>query len=352
MARVRLIRVALWLTLLACCWLVSACGIKSYPIEKTKLLPVMPGSLEATPVSRGVEVSFWVPAADKPDQRIVEATLYYGYIPVAGLPECPPCPPRLTKFHVFDVTKHLEGLEGGRFAYLDTAAPLDMQAVYQVIITDAAGRSSNPSGLAHAFRVTPPATPTGLTAQAKQGQIELTWKPVEKLADGAKPMDPVAYLVFRKGPDGERQLTQRPLSAPPLVDKTIMEGQTYSYRVTAVRLVRGTEVAGESTAWLSTSTRQQKTIEPPSGLAGVSQADGVYLRFTPSPTQDTAGYYIERQDKKGGPWSRLNAQPWPENTFVDKDVQKGGIYLYRVSAVDDAGQASPPTTAMEIRHQP
>jgi fibronectin type 3 domain-containing protein len=85
---------------------------------------------------------------------------------------------------------------------------------------------------------------------------------------------------------------------------------------------------------------------------GVSQEGGVYLRFTPGPMQDTAGYFIERQDKKGGAWSRLNAKVWLENTFVDKDVQVGASYLYRVVAVDEEGQLSQPCPAVEIKHQP
>lgn len=312
----------------------------------------MQGEIEAVPRAQGVEVGFNIPGADKPDQKIVEARLYYAYIPLTGLPECPPCPPRLTKFHVFDMTRQLEGLEGGRFSYLDSAAPMNMQAVYQVVITDAAGRSSRPSGLLRAYRVVPPATPGKFGALGGEGQVVVTWEAVDKLADGSKPMDPVAYLVFRKGPDGERQLNQRPLSTPPLVDKTIMEGHTYSYRAIAVRLVRGTEVQGEPTAWVAASTRKEKKFPPPSGLVGVSQAEGVYLRFTPSPMQETVGYFVERQEKKGGAWKRLNPQPWLENTFVDKEVQTGAVYLYRVLAVDEAGELSPPTSLVEIRHQP
>jgi fibronectin type 3 domain-containing protein len=336
----------------ACCLLVAACGIKSYPVEKVILLPVMQEPLEASPVAGGVEVGIWIPGVDKPDQRIVEARLYYAYIPVTGVEDCPPCPPRLTKYLEFDLTKHLEGLEGGYFKYLDTQAPFNKQAVYNVVLTDAAGRQSTPSPLVRAYRVTPPATPKGFSVQPREGMAHLTWKPVEALADGSKLMESVQYLVDRKGPDGERRLTQRHMSAPPLEDKTVMAGQTYSYRVVPLRSIRNTQVLGEPTPWVSTALREDKVLEPPSGLVGVSQAGGIYLRFTPSPTQDTAGYFIERQDKKGGGWSRLNAKPWLENTFVDKDVQVGAVYLYRVTAVDEAGQTSQPCPTTEIRHQP
>jgi hypothetical protein len=340
------------LALSACCLLVAACGIKSYPVEKVTLLPVMHEAVEAAPVPGGVEVGIWVPGADKLDQRIVEARLYYAYIPVAGLEDCPPCPPRLTKYHDFDLTKQLQGLDGGYFKYMDAQAPFNMQAVYQVVLTDAAGRQSTPSALARAYRVTPPATPAGFTAQIRGDMAYITWKPVEALADGSKLVEPVQYIIHRKGPDGERQLNQRPMSAPPLEDKTVMAGQTYSYRVVAMRSIRNTQVLGVPTPWVSASLREDKIAQPPSGLVGVSGGGGIYLRFTPSPMQDTVGYFIERQDKKGGGWSRLNAKPWQENTFVDKDVQVGSTYLYRVSAVDEAGQLSQPCPTVEIKHQP
>lgn len=353
MARVPRKRLGLlWLPLLACSLLVAACGIKSYPVEKVKLLPVMAQPMEAVPTPGGVAVSFWVPGADKPDQRIVEARLFYAYIPVTGLEDCPPCPPRLTKYHDLDLTRHLEGLEGGLFRFLDTQAPFNRQAVYQVILTDAAGRESTPSPLARAYRVTPPAMPTGLTARMTETLVSLTWRPVNSLADGSPATEPVLYIVNRKGPDGERQLNQRPMSTPPLDDKTVMAGQTYSYQVVAMRQINNSRVMGEPTPWVSATLREDKVIVPPSGLAGVSQAGGVYLRFTPSPMQDTAGYFVERQDKKGGAWSRLNVKVWRENTFVDKDVQVGASYLYRVTAVDETGQQSEPSQAVEIKHQP
>lgn len=352
MARVPRKRLGSWLVLSVCCLLAAACGIKSYPVEKVTLLPVMHEPVEAVPMPGGVEVSFQVPGADKPDQRIVEARLFYAYIPVTGLEDCPPCPPRLTKHLDFDLTRQLDGLEGGLFKYMDTQVPLNRQAVYQVVLTDAAGRQSKPSPLARAYRVTPPAAPTGLTATMKGAQVSLAWQPVNTLSDGSKAMEPLYYVVHRKGPDGERQLNQRPMSAPPLEDKTVMSGQTYSYKVVALRQIMNTQVMGEATPWVSATPRVDKVVQPPSGLVGVSQAGGVYLRFTPSPMQDTAGYFIERQDKKGGGWSRLNAKPWLENTFVDKDVQVGATYVYRVTAVDEAGQVSQPCPAAEIKHQP
>jgi hypothetical protein len=336
----------------ACCLLAAACGIKSYPVEKVSLLPVMHDSPTAVAMPDSVAVSFQVPGADKPDQRIVGARLFYAYIPVTGLEGCPLCLPRLTKYLDLDLPRHLDGLEGGLFQYMDVQAPFNKQAVYQVVLTDAAGRQSVPSPLVRAYRGTPPALPTGLTASRKGAQVSLAWRPVEKLVDGSNAMELLYYLIYRKGPDGERQLNQLPMSAPPLEDKTVASGQTYSYRVLALRKVMNTWVMGESTPWVSATSCKEKAVAPPGGLVGVSQAGSIYLRFTPSPMQDIAGYLIERQDKKGRVWSRLNAKPWLDNTFVDKDVQAGAIYIYRVTAVDEAGQLSQPCPAVEIRHQP
>ncbi len=327
----------------------AGCGLKTPPVPSADLRPDGASEISAVAMEGGVQVSFWVPKTDVPSRRLVEATVFRGYLPLDGDEACPPCPPRLTKRTVFDLTKHLENMDGGRFSFLDTDAPQGRQAVYQVVVKDAAGRESNPSYYVRAYRVSPPAVPQGVKAQMLQSEALISWQPVEASINGQPLPEPAGYIIWRKGPEGVKRLSERSQTSTSLTDKTVMAGQTYAYQVAAVRRLQNTEIPGQPSAWLLAGSRDVPGLKPPSDLAGVFQGDGVYLRFTPSPDQDTKGYFIERASKKEGPFLRLNPKAWLENTYVDKTTAPG-VYYYRVLAVDDHGVLSPASNWAEVRH--
>lgn len=330
----------------------AGCGIKSPPLAATAVAPQATGDFKARAVAGGVEVTFSVPGADRPEQQITEANLYYGYLPVTGDPDCPPCPPRLREYRQLDLRQQLKEGEGGRFTFLDRGAPMDKMAVYQVRLVDARGRVGQLSGYARAVRAEAPAAPVGLKVRQGDAQVALDWPPVTRLAGGGAAGQGIGYIVYRQGPDGERALNERPLSLPGLTDKSVTPGQSYQYRVAAVREVSGYAIEGAPGAWVSGTPLDQTAPSPPGGLVGASFNDGIYLRFTPSPERDTKGYFVERAAAKAGPFKRLHAQAIIDNTYVDKDVKLGSIYWYRVVAMDESGNPSPPSAAVEVKQQP
>ena len=131
--------------------LAAGCGVKAPPTPSNQLAPVAPGNVTVKPVAAGMEVSFDVPSAPTPARAIEEIRLYYGYLPLTGDPACPPCPPHLRKFHHFTLPAkpakkgQASAREGGRFVYVDRGAPVDREALYQVMLIDASGRKSDTS---------------------------------------------------------------------------------------------------------------------------------------------------------------------------------------------------------------
>ena len=332
------------------------CGVKSPPLPSTQVAPKPVADLKAESVAEGIEISFKVPRADKPAQQIVQARLYYGYLPLTGEPECPPCPPRLRKYHEFNFAgKAAVLMEGGIFTYLDTAAPMETEAFYQVQLKDAAGRVGPPSLLASVPRKKPLPSPTGLSTWAEENAVTVAWegKSLEGVRDEKDGL--AGYFVFRKGPDDPekgKQLNFAPLKTPRLVDKTVERGKTYFYRVAAVERFKKRLIKGELTPWKPAKPYDATAPKPPTDLMAVSQPDGIYLRFTPSPDLDTAGYLIFRSQAKKGPWAPLNKEPVKTNTYVDTSVKPMALYFYQVKAVDESGNQSPASDATEIRHQP
>lgn len=328
-----------WLVLLALTAVAFGCGVKAPPRPSSEMAPPVVTGIKAMPKAAGMEVSFGVPQTERPAQRVVKVVLFYGYLPLTGDPACPPCPPRLRRHRDFDLTgPAAELMDGGRFLYLDKAAPMGKEAIYQVVLEDASGRLSKPSALARAPRVMPPKAPANFKTVPGDGAVALSWQSqalVAKDADGL-----AGFVVFRTGPDGAKQLIARPLRGSSLNDRTVVNGQAYAYKVAAVERIKGVLVYGSYTGEISVTPKDAAGPKPPSDLMAVPVDAGYMLRFTPSPDQDTAGYVIFRARSAKGPWQRANEGLVMENTFVDRGADPKKKYYYRAQAVDEAGNLS------------
>jgi hypothetical protein len=225
-----------------------------------------------------------------------------------------------------------------------------------VVLIDTWGRVSIPSNLARTPRVQPAMAPAGLKAKPGDGFVELIWEGAEvdseKLAE-AKELDMLAgYVILRKAPEGEMQLNTSPLLTPSFKDSSVENGKAYAYQVAQVRKIKGRNVTGARSAWVQAAPKDQTPPGAPSGLAGAPAKDGLYLRFTPSPSQDTAGYLVFRKDKKGGDFKKMTPMPLKENTFIDVEVTPRAVYIYKVQAVDESGNLSKFSEEMEIEYVP
>lgn len=352
MAR-RLRAVALLLAISAVA-ITAACGVKSRPTPSSQLIPATASNVVLKPTGQGMLVSFNIPAAPNPSRAVEQVKIYYGYLPLTGDPACPPCPPRLRKSYDFELLKgksKVDPMEGGRFTYLDTAAPMNSEAVYQVVLVDASGRVSKPSQLMRKPRLLAAAAPLNLKATSGDNEVILAWDEVKFSAQGQRLSDVSGYIVLRKGPEGTKQLNERPLTMAMLKDQTVLNGKQYSYQVFATRAFGDQHLPGQGSEWVQAAPKDMTPPAAPSDLAGASTKDGIYLRYTPSQAGDVKGYHIYRKTK-GGPWTKVNESLVIENVFVDKGVKPEKAYYYRVQAVDEAGNLSQFSEVLDIVHLP
>ena len=315
--------------LLAAVFLTAGCGVKTMPVESTRLAPRNVGDLAAVVKAEGVELSFSVPRSDNPRQRVEEVRIYYAYLPLTGDPDCPPCAPKLRKYKEFDLAGTAAQLmKGGRFIYLDKNAPLEKEAVYRVLLIDASGRRSNLSNQIRVPRVMPPEAPAGLEIEASDSMIKISWLG-ESAAPGEKDGH-AGYVVFRKGPDGDRQLNVRPLREPYLVDRTVQNGVDYSYRVAAVRRVNKSLIQGLTGKEIKATAKDTKAPAPPGDLMAMGLAEGIVLRFSPSKDRDTKGYLVYRAEKKDGEFVQITEEVVIENLYRDNGAKpKKVLFLPR-----------------------
>lgn len=102
-----------------------------------------------------------------------------------------------------------------------------------------------------------------------------------------------------------------------------------------------TDVSGQidpEPAMIAVAYRDLTAPAPVADLAAVVNGGDVTLSWTANTEADLDGYYIDRLDTEDNA-TRLTAEPWAGNAFVDSGVEDGA-YRYAVTALDISGNAS------------
>jgi uncharacterized repeat protein (TIGR01451 family) len=105
-----------------------------------------------------------------------------------------------------------------------------------------------------------------------------------------------------------------------------------------------TDRAGNQSVATVRVTVDTRPPSAPQGLAAALERQGLDARlgWQASPEADVAGYLVERDG------ARITSQPVAGTSYLDANLAEGS-HTYAVRAVDRAGLASPPSTAVEVR---
>lgn len=77
----------------------------------------------------------------------------------------------------------------------------------------------------------------------------------------------------------------------------------------------------------------------PTGLHAEGIVDAVRITWHPNTESDLEGYHVYRREDSQSTYVRLTVEPFSDTVWVDT-LRMGGMYLYRISAVDIAGLES------------
>ena len=173
---------------------------------------------------------------------------------------------------------------------------------------------------------TPPAPPTGLSASAGDGTIDLNW------SANSEP-DIAGYNVSRSTTSGGAytQLNGTLLTGTFYNDVSVSNGTTYYYVVTAVN------TSSQSSAPSAEASATPADGTPPSSPTGLTALSGdgvVDLDWADNGEGDLAGYNVHRSLTAGGPYTQLNGSALLTSAYSDTSVANGTTYFYVVTAVD------------------
>ena len=195
----------------------------------------------------------------------------------------------------------------------------------------------------------PTITTTG--NEVSESAITINWQPPAANIDGSTPVNLLGYNVYRVE-ESQDQISDAPInsglvSGAQYSDKNFKFGESYRYVVRAVSLGTG----GNPVESLNSNsiTVAPKDVFPPSAPTAITIAAApgrLSLFFPANPEPDIAGYNIYRSTDEHLPrdqWSKLNSDLLTRTTFQDERVEAGRRYYYYLIAVDQAGNASPPS---------
>jgi len=193
---------------------------------------------------------------------------------------------------------------------------------------------------------TPPSPPGEVKLKGAAEGVEVAWTdPAPPPPAGAKPI--LGFNIYRR--DAKAKSFGPPLraaiaSARSVVDGTARFGESYIYSVTTI---------AEPNPLVESAIKSEVEIKyvdrfpppAPGEVVALAEAGTVRVVWRASGAPDLAGYLVYRRQGAAGPFQKLIAAPVSDLQYLDGSVATGATYTYRVTAVDQSGNESPPGEA-------
>lgn len=191
--------------------------------------------------------------------------------------------------------------------------------------------------------ILPPSKPRGVRIDVvKTGRaLRISWQPNDD-------DDIDGYRVYRsfEGGDYERIMAVD-LNTTSIINTGLKDKMTYRYYITALD-----EVPNESDRSDIKLGMPHDNIPPnaPTGFSAVVSSDGssVILTWTPIDESDIEYYHIYRSTDNIK-FEKYAEVSYKNSTFIDKNVDPGTKYYYKISASDGEPNLSPKSNPIEIK---
>jgi len=326
-----------------------ACGKKGEPLPPVRQIPREAGDLAVG--QRGPELFFTVGYPQVtvgglalPGLGTVQVLRLIVPAPSSG--EVTPVDPRQFA-GAAEVVETLQGkdltdaTEGDRLRWRRRLAPEELTGartyVYAVRFITPAGESSAASNQAAVIPAEPPPAPGELAADARADGIEIRW------ADGEEGVG--GYRVYRRLAAEKTYgdpLTSLGLDARSFLDTGARYDHRYIYAVTSVSAARPTL---ESALGAEREIDYRDRFPPPApeGLVALAEGGQVRLTWEAGPVPETTGYHVYRRQATEQTFTRLTVEPVVETRYLVEDLAAGSTYVFRVTALDAAGNEGAPS---------
>lgn len=201
------------------------------------------------------------------------------------------------------------------FSYVDETVKNEVTYYYVVTATGPAGESglSNQATAMPSASAVKPDAPSGLTAAARSGQVDLNWQPLSQA---------VTYTVKRsQSLTGPFEMVATKISGSSYRDRGLTNGQIYFYTVSA------SSVAGEGPDSEPVQIKPVLQLRTPD-ITGESISQGAVISWTA--VEAAENYSVQRAVYANGPYEVLGTVE--TTSYTDSNVISGKPYYYQVIA--------------------
>src|SRR6266853_5776943 len=347
----------------------GGCGAPGEPVPPTPPVPVAIKDLAAHQIGDGVQLVFTLPTSSVTGDRLPEppaVEIFRGFQRPDGTPDA-------KSFRVVDAIPGAlvtDFVTQKRVEYIDVISSRDPETsagatlVYRVRTRVSRKRGSADSNTVFVLVAPVPQRILAVESRVTESAIELNWAVPTTTSSGALLTAPLSYHVNRAEIDpaafkaDEEKHSLAEVKSPPVLLATVITpsyqdtafefGKSYLYFVRSV--ITTNEIALES------SDSQHVVITPrdifppatPQGLVVAllpASAPGTFvveLSWSINLETDLAGYRVYKSEQEGTKGQLVNADLLPTPAVRDTSVECGHRYWYTVTAVDRAGNESPP----------
>ena len=206
------------------------------------------------------------------------------------------------------------------------------EIIVAVRVGNAKGRMSEWSNLV-IVQVKPPlATPSDLrTIPVAQG-VRLEWH---------APEEP-KFRIFRSTEKESNPVELATVEKPEYLDTSTEYGKTYVYYVQGVDEKVESDVAGP----VSITTKDTFPPAAPSGVTASAGINTIELAWERNTEPDFKGYRVYRSTD-AGEFEKI-ADSIEAPSYSDSRIESGKHYRYQIVAIDQAGNPSPPSQAVDV----
>ena len=357
------------------CFLMLGCGAPGEPVPPSPPVPVAIKDLAAHQAGDGVQLAFTLPANSISGQKLAAppaVEVLRGAVKPDGSPDA----------KSFRVVYTIPGAlvdnyrADGRVVFTDPIAPEETKShpggtVAYAVRTRASQKRASADSNVILLRVFPvPAPIASVEARVTESAIELTW-PVPAATAAGEPIATISsYKIYRSeihppdaGAPPQDLLHGRPEAHPALLassetnsfrDASMVFDHIYLYFVRSVIQVEGNELESSDSQPVTVTARDTFPPAVPQGLVAAvlpgatSGTALVDLSWSINLETDLAGYHVYRSEQEGTRGPLVTPDLLPTPAVRDTSVEPGHRYWYTVTAVDRAGNESPPCAPVAV----
>ncbi|MGA1873181.1 MAG: fibronectin type III domain-containing protein [Thermoplasmatota archaeon] len=218
--------------------------------------------------------------------------------------------------------------------YKDKEVTNGVTYAYTVTALNAVGESES-SDEVQGTPAAVPGSPTGLTATAADGEVQLQW--TAPTANGGAPV--TDYIIFRKASSGDlEQIATVPVGTTSYTDTDVEASISYTYVVRSQNRMGSSEPSNEA---------QTVALGPPGAPTDISYlvGDGFVEISWAAPVSNggsaISGYIVYRSDPELENLLIAAELGVDATSYRDEDVTNGESYIYTVNSANEIGESLP-----------